>query len=79
MVLEHHDTDEFKHARFERADVSGATFHECDLRALKVTDSFVSDVNISRPIDNVVVNDVDVTAYVEAEFDRRHPERAQMR
>jgi hypothetical protein len=46
---------------------------------LKVTDSFVSDVNISRPIDNVVVNDVDVTAYVEAEFDRRHPERAQMR
>jgi hypothetical protein len=27
----------------------------------------------------VVVNDVGATAYVEAELDRRHPERAQVR
>lgn len=42
-------------------------------------DSYLIDVNVSGEIDNFVVNDVDVTAFVEAELERRHPERAQLR
>ena len=37
------------------------------------------DVDISGYVDRLVVNGVDVTAYVDAELDRRHPERVQLR
>ena len=46
---------------------------------MKIVDSWLVDVNVSGLIGDVVVNDVDVTAFVEAELDRRHPERAQVR
>lgn len=54
-------------------------FRDCDVRTLKIADSSLVDVNISGFISNVVVNDVDVTAFVEAELERRHPERTQVR
>src|ERR687898_673972 len=54
-------------------------FRDCDLRRVKIVDSWLVDVNVSGLIGDVVVNDVDVTAFVEAELDRRHPERAQVR
>jgi DinB superfamily/Pentapeptide repeats (8 copies) len=79
MDDENHDTARFRGARFTGADFTGAIFRDCDLRELKVVDSLLVDVNVSGLIDNVVVNDVDVTAFVEAELDRRHPERAQVR
>jgi hypothetical protein len=31
-------------------------------------------VNVSGLVGNFVVNDVDISAFVEAELDRRHPE-----
>ncbi|MEV4115600.1 DinB family protein [Nonomuraea sp. NPDC049695] len=37
------------------------------------------DVNVSGDVRNFLVNDVDVTPFVEAELDRRHPERTQLR
>ncbi|MEU4294710.1 DinB family protein [Kribbella sp. NPDC026596] len=37
------------------------------------------DVDVSGWVSNLVVNGVDVTEYVEAELDRRHPERVQLR
>lgn len=79
MADEFHDTDAFRGARFTSADFTGATFRDCDLRELKVVDSWLTNVNISGLVENFVVNDVDVTAFVEAELDRRHPERAQVR
>lgn len=66
-------------ARFTGADFSGATFRDCDLRGVKVVDSWLIDVNVAGVLENFVVNDVDVTAFVEAELDRRHPERVQLR
>lgn len=65
--------------RFTREDFRGAVFRDCDLRGVKITDSWLVDVNISGLIGNLTVNDVDVTAFVEAELDRRHPERALVR
>ena len=79
MTDEHDDTTAFRGARFTGADFTGATFRDCDLREVKVVDSWLVDVNVSGLVGNVVVNDVDVTAFVEAELDRRHPERAQLR
>jgi DinB superfamily/Pentapeptide repeats (8 copies) len=79
MPAEYDNTDEFRETRFTNADLSGATFRGCDLRRVKIVDSWLENVNMSGLVGNLVVNDVDVTAFVEAELDRRHPERAQVR
>jgi hypothetical protein len=79
MPDEHDDTTAFRGAQFTGVDFTGATFRDCDLRRVKIVDSWLVDVNVSGLIGDVVVNDVDVTAFVEAELDRRHPERAQVR
>jgi uncharacterized damage-inducible protein DinB len=79
MPDEHDDTAAYRGAQFTGVDFAGATFRDCDLRRVKIVDSWLVDVNVSGHIGDVVVNDVDVTAFVEAELDRRHPERAQVR
>jgi len=70
---------DFTGAHFTGADLTGATFRDCDLRRLKVVDSWLVDVDVSGLVERFVVNDVDVTAYVEGELDRRHPARVQLR
>jgi hypothetical protein len=79
MSDEYHDTVTFRGARFTRADLTGATFRDCDLGKVKIVDSSLVDVNVSGVVANFVVNEVDVTTFVEAELERRHPERAQLR
>jgi uncharacterized damage-inducible protein DinB len=69
----------FRGASFTHADFTGATFRDCDLRQVKVTDCWLGDVQLSGLVDRLVVNDVDVTAYVEGELDKRHPERVRLR
>jgi hypothetical protein len=69
----------FRGASFTGADFTGANFRDCDLRQVKITDSWLVDVSLSGLVGNLVVNDVDVTAFVEGELDRRHPERVQLR
>lgn len=69
----------FTGADFTGADFTGANFRDCDLRQVKITDSWLVDVSLSGLVGNLVVNDVDVTAFVEGELDRRHPERVQLR
>ena len=46
---------------------------------VKIVDSWLVEVNVSGYVSNFVVNDVDVTAFVDAELDRRHPERVPLR
>jgi hypothetical protein len=79
MAAEYAGTDAFRAARFTSADLSGARFRDCDLRQVKIVDSWLVDVNVSGIVGRFMVNDVDVTAYVEAELDQRHPERVQLR
>jgi DinB superfamily len=55
--------------RFTGDDFRGAVFRDCDMRGVKITDSWLVDVNISGLIGNLTVNDVDVTAFVEAELE----------
>jgi hypothetical protein len=79
MTEEHSDTDQFRGARFTGVDLSGATFRDCDLRGVKIVDAWLTDVSVSGLIGNLRVNDVDVVPLVEAELDRQHPERVQLR
>lgn len=69
----------FKDATIVYRDLSGLTIRTSDLSRLRVVDSGVSDVSISGWVENLTVNGVEVTGYVEAELDRRHPERVQRR
>lgn len=71
--------EQFRAARFTVADLAGARFTDCDLSGVKVVDSWLVDVDMSGYVSNLVINGVDVTGYVEAELDRRHPERVQLR
>jgi len=76
------DTNQFRGATFAGADFTGATFRDCDLTEVRIVACEVTDFRVSGvhgSVGNVVVDDVDVTAYVRAELDRRHPERVQLR
>jgi hypothetical protein len=70
---------EFRGARFDVADLRGARFTDCDLTGVTIRDGWLVNVNISGYLSNVTVNGVDVTDFVSAELDRRHPERVQFR
>jgi hypothetical protein len=78
-VADYEYTSDFRAARFFESDLSGARIHSCDLRRVKITDSFLTDMNISGVFERLIVNEVDVTAYVRSELDSRHPELAQVR
>ncbi len=73
------NNDAFRGASFSVADLAGARFLDCDLSQVKIVDSWLVDVEVSGYVSNFVVNGVDVTAFVDAELDRRHPERVQLR
>ncbi len=54
-----------------RARIRGAALHHTSIRGAELV-----DVDISGDVEGLWINGVDVTAYVEAELIRRHPERA---
>jgi uncharacterized damage-inducible protein DinB len=66
-------------AQFRAADLSNASFRGVDLRGVVMTGVELVDVRIDAEIHNVVVNGVDIAPLVEAELDRRDPDRAKMR
>ncbi|SDM39421.1 Pentapeptide repeat-containing protein [Allokutzneria albata] len=76
-------------ARFVRTNLRGAAFNhvflnDADLRAVdfrgvRMRGVELVDVEISAELRNVVVNGVDIAPLVEAELNRRMPERAKMR
>jgi len=72
-------SEQFRGARFDVADLRGARFTDCDLTGVTIRDGWLANVSISGYTSNVTVNGVDVTDFVNAELDRRHPERVQFR
>ncbi len=76
-------------SRFERADLSGAQFwasdlagarfRGVDLRNVVMRGVELCDVDINGEIRNLTINGVDVGPLIEAELDRRDPDRAKMR
>jgi len=86
-------SDDLKGARFEGANLEGAEFVATNLQGVRFTESDltglvmrgveIAKADIDAPWlvhgDGFLVNGVDVTAYVEAELDRRFPGRADRR
>jgi hypothetical protein len=72
-------SEQFKGARFDVADLRGARFTDCDLTGVTIRDSWLVGVSISGYLGHVTVNDVEVSDFVSAELDRRHPERVRLR
>ena len=66
-------------ARFRDVDLSGARFRLVDLSGVVIRGAALIDVDISGWVENLRVNGVDVVPLVEAELDRRYPDRAKMR
>jgi hypothetical protein len=76
-------------ARFDRADLTGAQFfasdlsearfHGVDMSRVTMRGVELVDVEIDGEISNVTVNGVAIGPLVEAELDRRYPDRVKMR
>lgn len=81
--------EDLRGARFEDVQLSGAVFHVVDLagarfqgvnfRGVTIRGADVIDVEINGDVRNLQVNGVDVAPLIEAELNRRDPERVKMR
>lgn len=72
-------TDELKNARIRDSDVSGAQFRSVNFSNVTITDAWIFNTDISGAIGGLKINGVLVEPLVEAELDRRHPERTKLR
>lgn len=80
---------DLKGARFQRVDLTGArfehvylrdaTFTGADFTGMRVRDADVKDVVIDGDVESLIVNGIDVVPLIQAELDRRHPERVKLR
>ena len=75
MAPEYTQSDQFRRARIHLCDLAGLEIRDCQVSGLKIVDCYGSDVYLGGDFERVVVNDVEVTAYVEAELDRQEPAR----
>ncbi|HYN67441.1 MAG TPA: DinB family protein [Ornithinibacter sp.] len=75
MTAEYAQSDQFRGARIHLCDLAGLEIRDCEVSGLKVVDCYGTAVSLGGDFESVVVNDVDVSAYVEAELDRQHPAR----
>ncbi|MFD2082673.1 Pentapeptide repeat-containing protein [Actinopolymorpha cephalotaxi] len=87
-MAEYVDKD-LRETRFERVDLRGAQFRNSDLTGAVFRGAWLTgvvmrgvelvDVEIHGEVGNLTINGVDVAPLVEAELDRRHPDRVKMR
>ena len=75
MTADYAQTEQFRGARIHLCDLAGLEIRDCEVSGLKIVDCYGSSVYLGGDFERLVVNDVDVTAYVEAELDRQHPAR----
>ncbi|WP_328988473.1 DinB family protein [Kribbella sp. NBC_01245] len=66
-------------ARFRDVDLSNARFDLVDLSGVVVRGAALVNMDLSGDIDNLRINGVDVVPLVEAELNRRYPDRVKMR
>lgn len=66
-------------ARFEQVDLRDAFLRNVDLTGARLRGAWLERVDVDGELLGLTVNGVDVGPYVEAELDRRHPERVLVR
>lgn len=72
-------TDEFQGAEFLDINMSRTVFREVDLSGTHMYGVLLTDADIDGDIRGLKVNGVEVAPLIEAELDRRYPERAKLR
>jgi hypothetical protein len=72
-------TDQFQGAEFIDVDMSTASFREVDLSDSRMRGVLLKDADIDGYIVGLRINGIEVGPLIEAELERRHPERAQLR
>lgn len=68
-----------RRAVFRDVDLSEASFRLVDLSGVMIRGAELKDVEIDAEVNNLVINGVDVGPLIEAELDRRDPDRPKMR
>jgi DinB superfamily len=71
--------EDLRGTRYVDCQLDGAEFREVTLVGARFIGSVMIDVEIDALVRNLTVNGVDVVPLVEAELDRRHPERLALR
>jgi hypothetical protein len=66
-------------SRADDLDFSGVHFHGANLKGARFTDAVLSGVDISGDIGGLRINNVEIEPLVQAELDRRFPERVKLR
>jgi hypothetical protein len=69
---------DFAGARFEQVDFSRAWFRNVYFTGATLRGAWLEDVDIDGELRNVRINGVDIVPLVEAELDRRYPERTKL-
>ncbi|HEY6742507.1 MAG TPA: DinB family protein [Lapillicoccus sp.] len=73
------DHQDLRGSRFYEVDLRGSSFREAYFKDVTMRGVVLDDVAIDGEFRNLVLNGVDVAPLVEAELDRRNPDRAKMR
>lgn len=71
--------EDLRNTELVEVDLSGSQLRGAILVGVRVRDAWIHDVELSGDVRGLTVNGVEVGAYVEAELDRRHPERVALR
>ena len=66
-------------ARFRTVDLSGASFRGADMSDIVMRGVELTRVDINGEIESLIINGVDVGPLIDAELNRRYPDRAKMR
>jgi uncharacterized protein YjbI with pentapeptide repeats len=72
-------SDELKGASIRECDLSGAQLRSVNFSNVKIADAWLFNTDISGQIGGLKINTVEVAPLIEAELDRRHPERTKLR
>ena len=65
--------------RLDDADFTGVRLHGPNFERTRITDGWFPDTDLSGDVSGLRVNGVLVAPLIEAELDRRHPERVRLR
>jgi DinB superfamily/Pentapeptide repeats (8 copies) len=79
LTAAHFERVSLRGATLNAVDLSGAQFRGAEFTGCRMRGVELVDVDIYGELNNVVVNGVDIAPLVEAELNRRMPERAKMR
>ena len=70
---------DWSHSRFEEVDFSQSRFHNVYFQDTVIRGAWLKRVEIDGYVDEVTINGVDVGPLIEAELDRRDPDRRLLR